>query len=93
MKRDAAFWWAVAATISYAIIIFFMVVFVFRYVGAVHSRFWTGGLARVRDLRPYQRPVILLTLVAAGLLFLYVLGYGLVDIVGMLLSAGPEPAD
>ena len=63
------------------------------YVGAVHSRFWTGGLARVPDLRPYQRPVILLTLVAAGLLFLYVLGYGLVDIVGMLLSAGAGPAD
>jgi hypothetical protein len=47
----------------------------------------------MRDLRPYQRPVILLTLVAAGLFFLYVLGYGLVDIVGMLLSAGSGPAD
>jgi hypothetical protein len=64
-----------------------------RYVGAVHSQFWTGGLALMRDLRPYQRPVILLTLVAAGLFFLYVLGYGLVDIVGMLLSAGSGPAD
>jgi len=29
MKRDAAFWWAVAATLAYAFIIFFMVVFVF----------------------------------------------------------------
>jgi len=42
----------------------------------------------MRDLRPYQRSVILLTLVAAGLFFLYVLDYGLVDIVGILLSAG-----
>jgi hypothetical protein len=47
----------------------------------------------MRDLRPYQRPVILLTLVAVGLFFLYVLGYGLVDIVGMLLSAGSGLAD
>jgi hypothetical protein len=47
----------------------------------------------MRDLRPYQRPVILLTLVAAGLFFLYVLGYGLVAIVGILLSAGSGPAD
>ena len=38
MKRDAAFWWAVAATISYAIIIFFMVVFVF----AMWAQFTAG---------------------------------------------------
>ena len=47
----------------------------------------------MRDLRPYLRPVIPLTLGAAGLFFLYVLSYGLVDIVGMLLSAGSGPAD
>jgi hypothetical protein len=47
----------------------------------------------MRDLRPYQRSVILLTLIAAGLFFLYVLSYGLVDIVGMLLSAGSGAAD
>ena len=47
----------------------------------------------MRDLRTYQRLVILLTLAAAGLFFLYVLGYGVMDIVGMLLSAGSGPAD
>jgi hypothetical protein len=37
MKRDAAFWWTVVATISWAIIIFFMTVFVivmFAQLGA-----------------------------------------------------------
>ena len=38
MKRDAAFWWAVAATISYGIIIMFMVVFVF----AMWAQFTAG---------------------------------------------------
>jgi hypothetical protein len=31
-KRDAEFWWAVAATLSYAIIIFVMVVFIVAMV-------------------------------------------------------------
>jgi hypothetical protein len=39
MKRDAAFWWAVAATLAYAFIIFFMVVFVF----AMWAQFTAGS--------------------------------------------------
>jgi hypothetical protein len=39
MKRDAVFWWAVAATLAYAFINFFMVVFVF----AMWAQFTAGS--------------------------------------------------